>query len=402
MSELIRQHPDMPQLYFLNGLAHLNNNETNAAKIEFGKIPAESPEFIKSRLLMADLFFKEQNIAQAKETLESIISISPDNLDAIKMMGSIYLFENKIEEAKSQFSKLIAIAPQNPEGYFRLGMIDKMKKDYGHAVTRFEQALSKDNENIDIFVFLVSTMLENNQLDQAIARCDEKLETLENKTARGIVYNLKGKIYLASNHVQDAENAFKSAIKAFPNFLPPYYSLAKVYLNNDRAEDAIAQYQKAIETEANQDIPHMILGVIFSMKKQYDLAEIHYRQALKANPDFVPAANNLAYLMAEKDTGLSEALRLAQQANDKMPDDPRILDTLGWVYVKLGLYDQAIQEFSGSMRQLADNPTIYFHLGLAYLKKGDSGKARSAFEKALEMDENFAEADQTREILSGM
>jgi tetratricopeptide (TPR) repeat protein len=136
------------------------------------------------------------------------------------------------------------------------------------------------------------------------------------------------------------------------------------------------------------------------MKQQWDLAEFHYRKAIDMKPDFIPAINNLAYLLAEKNKNLDEALRLAQKARDKMPDDPRIKDTLGWVYVKLGFYDQAIRILTESIQDIPENPTVHYHLGIAYYKKGANSQALSALKQAIELDADFPGSDQAKEIMS--
>ena len=58
----------------------------------------------------------------------------------------------------------------------------------------------------------------------------------------------------------------------------------------------------------------MVLGTIYDIQKQFDLSEKHYRAALDIDPDFAPAANNLAYLLLTQDKNIDEALGLAQQA----------------------------------------------------------------------------------------
>ena len=52
----------------------------------------------------------------------------------------------------------------------------------------------------------------------------------------------------------------------------------------------------------------MMLGTIYDLKKRFDMSEKHYRAALDIDPDFAPAANNLAYLLAAQDKNIDEAL----------------------------------------------------------------------------------------------
>jgi tetratricopeptide (TPR) repeat protein len=144
----------------------------------------------------------------------------------------------------------------------------------------------------------------------------------------------------------------------------------------------------------------MALGMIYEMKKQPDMAITHYRKALEANPNFAPAANNLAFQLAEKGADLNEALSLAQKAKEKFPEDPSLMDTLGWVYYKKGLYDSAIVELSDALEKLPDNPDVNYHLGMAYYKKGEVENARATLRKALEEKPNYEKADEVKALLT--
>jgi tetratricopeptide (TPR) repeat protein len=146
----------------------------------------------------------------------------------------------------------------------------------------------------------------------------------------------------------------------------------------------------------------MLLGRIYEMQQQYDLSEKHYRDALKINPDFAPAANNLAYLLTEQNKSLDEALMLAKKAKEKLYDDPSVMDTLGWIYFKKGLYDSAIVEFNDSLQKQPDNSEVHYHLGMAYYKKGETPLAKKELENALNLNKNFKGSQEAEEILNQM
>jgi tetratricopeptide (TPR) repeat protein len=169
----------------------------------------------------------------------------------------------------------------------------------------------------------------------------------------------------------------------------------------DKKEDmAIAQFEAVLEKNPKHAQSHMILGTLYDMQKKFDLSEKHYRAALETNPDFVAAANNLAYLLAIKGDNFDEALGLAQKAKEKLPDNPGVMDTLGLIYYKKGLYDIAIQEFTDSLEKMPDNATIHYHLGMAYYKKGNKELARVELEKALSLNDSFDGSEEARKILA--
>jgi tetratricopeptide (TPR) repeat protein len=82
------------------------------------------------------------------------------------------------------------------------------------------------------------------------------------------------------------------------------------------------------------------------------------------------------------------------------PDDPNVMDTLGLVYYKKGLYDSAVDELADSVKENPDNAVVHFHLGLAYYKRGDKDLAKTELETALKLDDKFDSADEARKILS--
>ncbi|HMA67839.1 MAG TPA: tetratricopeptide repeat protein, partial [Desulfosalsimonadaceae bacterium] len=375
--------------------------ETDQAKIAFGKVSRESHRYDEAKLLLADLYLRENSVKPAKEAVQAVLTRSGSHYNALEMMGEIHMRENALQEAKACYKAMIRIAPDRPEGFYRLGRIERKQKNYEQAIALFETALAKKPDSIDAFIHLVTSLAQNNEIDKAIERCNQRLQNQAEKAKqKAILLNLKGKLLLRSERQEEAEQVLKAALMEFPDYLPAYYTLARLYLSNNRAAEAIRQYRQAVDSGVREDIAHMMLGIIYYAQKKPEQAQQQYRRAIENNPEFVPAVNNLAYLLAEEDKNLHEALRLAEKAKNLLPGNPLVQDTLGWVYVKLGLYDNAIREFMQSKQKMPDHPTIHYHLGVAYHKKGEVDKARKALSKALALDTDFDEAKQARRILS--
>jgi tetratricopeptide (TPR) repeat protein len=144
----------------------------------------------------------------------------------------------------------------------------------------------------------------------------------------------------------------------------------------------------------------MLLGVIYDLQGKYQKANERYQQALKLNPRFGPAANNLAWNYAEHGGNIDVALSLAQTAKEQLPDTPAVSDTLGWIYYKKNVYLQAISLLAESAEKLSDNPVIHYHLGMAYYKKGDANRAKEALTHALRLSQSFSGAQEAKEALS--
>jgi len=121
---------------------------------------------------------------------------------------------------------------------------------------------------------------------------------------------------------------------------------------------------------------------------------------LKINPKFPPAANNLAYLYAERGENIDEALNLAQSAKEQVPDEPHTSDTLGWVYYKKNVFSRAIVYLKEANEKIPNNPVIRYHLGMAYYKNGENELAKNELKKALELDPKFPGAEEAKSTLT--
>ena len=128
----------------------------------------------------------------------------------------------------------------------------------------------------------------------------------------------------------------------------------------------------------------------------------YYEQALALDPGMPVAANNLAWMYAETGENLDMALQLAQAAARRLPNNPAIQDTLGWIYYKKGLATLAIAPFQKSIELEPKNPVFHYHLGLAHLKNGDSMKARIALRDALALAPNFVGAAEAKQVLASL
>jgi tetratricopeptide (TPR) repeat protein len=143
----------------------------------------------------------------------------------------------------------------------------------------------------------------------------------------------------------------------------------------------------------------MALGAINDQQGEGEKAEAYYRKALEIKSDFVPAANNLAWNLAERGRNIDEALGFAQIAKEQMPKNAAVMDTLGWIYYLKGTYVNAISELQDSVALDPHNPVINYHLGMAYFKNNQPDEAREFLKKALAIDPNFKGAGEASSIL---
>ena len=133
----------------------------------------------------------------------------------------------------------------------------------------------------------------------------------------------------------------------------------------------------------------MLLGSIHEQAGDLQKAADTYRKALMVAPQFVPALNNLAYLLSEKLNKPDEAYDFALKARDFAPQHPNIADTLGWICFRKREYPRALLLLQESALALPSQPEVQFHFGMANYAMGNEEPARGAFRRSLELASEF-------------
>jgi Flp pilus assembly protein TadD len=144
----------------------------------------------------------------------------------------------------------------------------------------------------------------------------------------------------------------------------------------------------------------MAAAVAYQQLNDVARARAAYEATLAINPNYPGAANNLAYLLSEQPGQEELAFRLASSAQRISPDDPHVLDTLGWILYKRGEYQRALTVLKQSASKLPESPGVQYHLGMAAEKMGDTTTARTALTKAVGASSEFAGKEEARKALA--
>jgi tetratricopeptide (TPR) repeat protein len=222
---------------------------------------------------------------------------------------------------------------------------------------------------------LVALDLNEKRSDDALARVQKQIELGPQVIG---LHMLLGRVYLARGEGSQGEAAFLKAIELNPQLFDPYVALGGFYAQTKRYDEALEKLEQAKKVNAQNLGVHMLIGMIHEMRQDVPQAQSAYENVLEINPRFGPAANNLAYLYSEHGGDKEKALQLASTAKEVLPEDPRISDTLGWILYRRGIYERALSLLRESAEKLADNAEVQYHLGMTYLKSGNSRGAKES------------------------
>ena len=180
-------------------------------------------------------------------------------------------------------------------------------------------------------------------------------------------------------------------------------TLGDVLRGQDEEQAAIEAYTRALELTPEGDQRAWFLyfsrGIAYSRDGDTVTAEKDFRAALAINPDQPQVLNYLGYSLVEEQRKLDEALDMIERAVAASPNSGYIVDSLGWVYFRLGRYAEAVVQMERAVELEAVDPVVNDHLGDVYWAVGRKREAQFQWKRALsfiEFSTSDTEADPDR------
>ncbi|MEJ7607210.1 MAG: tetratricopeptide repeat protein [Bryobacteraceae bacterium] len=165
-----------------------------------------------------------------------------------------------------------------------------------------------------------------------------------------------------------------------------YITLAQVYekaKNYTEMANAIDAADKLSTSNEEKESISFMRGAMYEKLNKHDLAEAEFRKVLSLNPKNVSALNYLGYMLADRGVRLPEALDLIKQAVAQEPTNGAYLDSLGWVYFRLGDLEKAEENLRRAIQYFSKDPTVHDHLGDVLFKQGKLKDSIAEWEKSL-------------------
>jgi tetratricopeptide (TPR) repeat protein len=159
------------------------------------------------------------------------------------------------------------------------------------------------------------------------------------------------------------------------------------------ADDAFAKASSLTTKKEDRTYLLFLKGELAERQKHYEPAEQFFRQALNLDPSSAMTLNYLGFMLADKDTRLTEALKLIRKAVELEPMNGAYLDSLGWAYFKLGEYELSEENLRQAVERDQTDPTVHDHLGDLYEKTGRIRLAAAQWELSLTEFSKSAPAD---------
>ena len=410
---------DRDNLDAIRGLAEnlLNNGQLDAALEQYKVIADSNPEDAQTYVRIAEIYRREGKYDQALENLKRADTLVPDTMDVPYSMAAVYQAQGRYDEAVKLLQDLIkktdksdvgtSQADRNNRAIFieRLGMIYREQENYSAAVDTFRKMLTLGDENARSgYQEIIDTYREAKQWPQATAVAKEAVQKMPDDRDLRMVLDAQ----LADTGQVDQSIAdIRGMLKGGPEDRDIYVRLGIIYTRAKRWSDAEEALNKAEQLSTkNEDKAYVyfLRGDLYQHQKMYDQAEEQFRKVLATttpnDPQAAATLNYLGYMNADRGVKLEESLNYIKQALTSEPNNAAYLDSLGWVYFKLGKYDLAEDNLNKAAAHMGSDPTVQEHLGDLYQKTGRLKLAAAHWDRAVQEWSKTVPAEQDTEAFA--
>jgi len=407
---------DRDNLDAIRGLAEnlLNDGQVDAALEQYKVIADANPEDAQTYLSIAGIYRRQGKYDLAMENLKKADAMVPDSMDVAYNMAAVYQAQGRYDDATKILQDLLK-KTEKPDGNYgesdrnnrsifieRLGMIYRDQENYPAAVDTFRKmlVLGDDNERSG-YQEIIDTYRDAKQWPQATATAKEAVQKMPNDRDMRMVLDAQ----LADTGEVDKSLAdVHSLLKGTPEDREVYLRLGIMYTRAKRWKDAEESLAKAQDMSTKIDdkaYAWFLLGDTLNREKKYDEAEVYFRKILGAisptDPQIAATLNYLGYMNADRGVKLDESLAFIKQAVAFEPNNGAYLDSLGWVYFKMGKYDLAEESLTKAAVHMGSDPTVQEHLGDLYQKTGRLKLAAAHWERSVQEWSKTVPAEQDTE-----
>jgi Flp pilus assembly protein TadD len=207
-----------------------------------------------------------------------------------------------------------------------------------------------------------------------------------------------------AGRIEQAIEVLSQLTRSHPDLPLSHASLGDIYRQQEHFVDARDAYSAALSGyPEDASIRWWLLysrGMTSERLDEWDAAEADFRASLALNPGNPSVLNYLGYSLVDRGLKFDEALGMIETAVAARPDSGAIVDSLAWVYYKLGHYQEAVAPMERAAELEPNDPILSDHLGDVYWMVGRDVEARFQWRRALSFEPEQAEADRIRHKLS--
>ncbi|NQS97706.1 MAG: tetratricopeptide repeat protein [candidate division Zixibacteria bacterium] len=356
----LKIEPHNPDAIELLGEIRLEQEDWEAAESLYCELSGQFPEETAYQVQLAGIYIKTGRAESALDIFFKIAGESAQRREILERSAALLIVNEYPELALRIFHRIIDENPEDARALYTTGTIFAEMDAPDSALVYFKEAIQKDSSNAQYYLYA------------------------------SFLLNQKG-------DYQQSESLLLKGIRAVPDQPRLYNLLGSTLQRQGKYEEALEWLYKSIATDSLSTSPYVTIGFIYDELDSVDRAIEIYEAALKVDSTDALVMNNYAYILAETNIRLEEALRLSAKSLEAEPDNPSYLDTMGWLLFRMKDYSEA-EKYMRKALEFSQNPIMYIHLGDILRESGQEEEALEAYRQGLQFAPDDLDLKQRLEV----
>ena len=320
--------------------------------------------------------------AKAAKLLDGYVRAHPDEQLVRLALARVYLADRQLGPARTTVDAALKRDPQDPQTLFLSAQIAYQARDLDAARSQLvrytELPATAERDNGSAWIFLSQIAEDQKKPAEAISwleHIDGGELYLPSVSRRATLLARSGRVEAAGKLLDGVEARTPQERQAL------VIARAGILRETQRYQAAFDLLDKALA--ASPDSPELLYDQAMAAEKigRIDALEKSLRRLITLQPDNAHAYNALGYTLADRNMQLDEALKLIEKANRLSPDDPHIIDSLGWAHFRLGDTKEALVHLRRAYA-LKPDVEVAAHLGEVLWQSGAQDEAMKVWREA--------------------
>jgi tetratricopeptide (TPR) repeat protein len=372
----------------------------------------DSPSLVYQAVLVAAYTQNKEALAQLAKSYD--FTKTPTPVSRLEDIALIFAHYGETEEAKSIYTALKSGVPDRANDYDaiikqidsntlpplpkqlsspQVGLSDAifdmaqiLSHGYQDSARLFaHMSLYLNADNPASYELLAQIASDNKLYSEATAYLS-RIDTTGSPDKKTQIERQIAQLQVLAGHPEEAVRILKELVEGQKN-IDAQIQIGDIYRSQDDFKNALKAYNEAYSLLGNNitakywDLS-FARGMTNERLKNWDQAEKDLQTALLFEPDQPYVLNYLGYSWADQGINLDKAAEMIEKAVRLKPDDGAIVDSLGWIYFRMGQYDKAVATLEKAIQLAPTEPELNDHLGDAYWNVGRKSEARFQWKRA--------------------
>lgn len=377
LNDLLAEYPRDPALLVTMALIHTEFEQFDQALARLDVLFEVEPDQHQALLLEARIL-AQTGASKPFARIEKALETNPED-SRLRLEYARLLTASDMEAARAQFEILSVQSPDDADLLLSLALINREIGDDMVARAYLKKLLDTGKRRDEAFYYLGRIAEDQKQASEALENYMQVGDSRQYLAASQRI----GKILVEGGQIDASYAWFAQQRRQIPARSEQLYGIeADILSNAGAALAAMAVLNAGIEDFPDSSSLRYARSMLGQQQNDMALMEADLRAILARDPNNATALNALGYTLADQTDRFDEAYKLIARALELDPDEPAILDSMGWVLYRQGEFERAIEYLTRAYANFPD-PEVAAHLGEVLWVKGDTEAALQIWRGAL-------------------